>query len=164
MQLKSYIVTLLLVLLVFPVDGSAQGFSLIDETEPDSELTSPDEPKDIIPVEGVDSEPIDEPEYRLFVGDWRGIYILYIILPPIIFFVIFYLIYRNHVDRWVADRERSPASLRHLYALLGTLLTIVVYGAVFVIILSLVEKLAGFIAFGVLALILLVVVLVKLRS
>ena len=151
-------------MLIFPISGLAQGFSLIDEADPDSELTIPDEPEEIIPEEGVVTEPFDEEEYRLIVGDWRGIYIIYILLPPVIFFVIFYLIYRNHVDKWVLGRESTPSSLRNLYGLLGTLLTVMVYGTVFVVILCLIEKIAGLVVFGMLALILLVIVLVKLRS
>jgi len=154
---------LVIIFLVFPSIVIAQGFSLIDESDPDTVVTTPDRHPEEIPYDEFDTDPYTEDDYQFFVGDWRGGYILFIILPPFIFFFIFFLSYRNRVENWVAN-ERTPRSLRNLNSLFAILLTVLTYGGVFVIWLSLIERTAGLILFGILALIFLIIALVRLRT
>ena len=125
----SFIIFTISVVLCYNSEVKSQGIPLIDQSVQDTITTEDSSAEDSFEVY---QEYVEEPEqeYHLFQGDWRGIYILHLILPPIIFTLIFILLYRRRVGSWV-HRKKKPSRLRNLYTLVTVLQTVVIYGFIF---------------------------------
>jgi len=139
-------------------------FELIDEADPDSELLTPNEPNKISPDQEIDTNPFVETEkYKFWLGNWRTYYAAIAVGILIIIYVMFWALYNMNVNKWVFERERSPESLRSLNLFWAAFITFLVWGIIFVLLLSVFEITGGLILFGALSLIMLIIILVKSR-